>query len=407
VNLGGLGGAAVALAVVAWARPRIGPWLAAVAASAALVQLAGGRIALLVVIGVLAWALVRRGVKVALLATVAVVLGLAVAAPISTASGTGSTERLDSAARSEGVASRLENWYSARHAVADHPLLGSGPGTYLAATEKYRTPKLGRLDGGDSVYADAHNLAVEYVVTMGVVGLVALIAFALLAGRRAGGAMLAVALALLVAHAVQPQNVGLTPLLFLVLGAAGPRSPGHEVAVRTWPLRLVLVPLALGATGVLLFADHELRQSDLDFTESQARAAERLLPRWKEPAALLSRNFLYLGIVKDDQAEQYFEQSEQWRREAVRREPYDASMWFRLGDLQLRRLEVAEAETSFRRALAANPTSASARVGLGHTFLLKKEDATALEWLEDALTFIPNPEARADVEKLITDARAR
>lgn len=402
VNLGALAGAVLALALIAWARPRVGAWMLIVVLGAGSIQLAGSRIALILTGGLLVWTFLRRGVTAGALATVAVGLGLLVATPLSSMSGVGSVERLETGVRSEGVASRIENWYSARHAVTQRPLFGSGPGTYLAATSSHRTPRLGRLDGGDNVYADAHNLPVEYSVTTGVLGLVALGAFLLFALRRARGPMLAVAIALFVSHLVQPQHVGLTPMMFLAAGAAVAR-PAMPPTRGLRPLWLASTPLALAITGTFLFADHQLRQSALDFTASQALTAERLLPDWKDPPSLLSRNYLYEAITRG-QDEDYYDKAERWRRVAARREPFDAPTWYRLGDLQLRRSKFAQAEESFRRALTENPTSANARVGLGQALLLQGDRDAALGWYREALPYLRDPNVIADVQSLIAES---
>ena len=50
----------------------------------------------------------------------------------------------------------------ATHAIRDHPVLGAGPGRFLAATGKYQTLKLTNADVLDQQFVDAHNIIVEY-----------------------------------------------------------------------------------------------------------------------------------------------------------------------------------------------------------------------------------------------------
>src|SRR5205085_7024689 len=129
---------------------------------------------------------------------------------------------------SGGVRPRVETWLSARHVLARHPFLGSGPGRFRAATSRYRTLRLVRAGGADRLFADGHNLAVEYAVTTGLPGLALLGVWLALAVRRAGWRppLAGFALVVLAMHALEPQNVALTPLAFLALGAAAPLTDG-------------------------------------------------------------------------------------------------------------------------------------------------------------------------------------
>jgi O-antigen ligase len=140
----------------------------------------------------------------------------------------------------------------ATRAVADRPVLGWGPGStqsaYLANATEAEVRSTTRL------WADAHDLPLETLVTSGILGLLALVAVLGLAGIRAlrgppERAWAVGAAAALGAYALfEPVNLVLTPLLFFFLAVAGRSAPdamadGTDRAPRG-------VPRARGRHGV-------------------------------------------------------------------------------------------------------------------------------------------------------------
>ncbi|MGI8792053.1 MAG: O-antigen ligase family protein [Acidimicrobiales bacterium] len=298
-----------------------------------------------------------------------------------------------------GAAARLRNWEIGVDAFGDRPVLGSGPGTYALATSALRTPELAKAEGPDRIFADAHNLVVEYAVTTGALGLLALAAFGVLLLKDARDRpLLWFGIGLLAVHAVEPQHVTLTPFAFLAIGAASrrQRSPSPP-----WWARAVAVIPALVLGVLLLVGDYQLHQSDLDFTQDQAATALRILPRWKEPASLQARNVLYEAIVTRSGAK--FEESREWRAEAARREPTDPSVWGKLADMDMRMGDPEAAVTNFERGLRANPVSVSIRLGLIEALTALGRNAEAAAVVLEAQALAPNPE---QVETLDAYARA-
>src|SRR5207249_1102745 len=130
--------------------------------------------------------------------------------------------RVSDTASGGGIGQRWATWKAGAHAVAHRPVLGAGPGRFGAATLPYRTLATVRQGQADAYYVDAHNIVVEYAATTGLFGLAALLAWVTLMFRGASGPLLAFAAVLLVLHLTEPMSVGVTPLAFLALGAAGP-----------------------------------------------------------------------------------------------------------------------------------------------------------------------------------------
>jgi tetratricopeptide (TPR) repeat protein len=261
-----------------------------------------------------------------------------------------------------GATARLRAWASAGHAIGDHPLLGSGPGRFRAATSAYRDLALVHAEGADRRFIDAHNLAVEYATTTGLLGVAALAAWLFAACRRARGPLLALGAA---------GRVDVVPLGRARAGATA-----------------LLVVVALAAAGRLIFGDFELDQARLDFRASAARAAVRALPPWPEPADLASRVALYRSITTH--APDARREALRWSGAATRRDPTDPTAWSDLGEAQLYFGEAAPAERSFRRALRWDPWSVRALNGLANAALARGDRLGARRALQRSLLADPH-----------------
>jgi O-antigen ligase len=280
----------------------------------------------------------------------------------------------------------------------DRPL-GYGPGRFVEVSSPATTLRQAKVSP-DTTYADAHNLFVEHLATTGLPGVALLIGFLCLAARRARGPMLAFAAGGLIVYLMEPQSLAVTPVIFLALGAA-------SVAPQpTRGSRLVLAPL-LGAIGllvaVLLVGDVALRQADLDFQLDDARLADRALFAWPEASSRLGVVSFFRATTQassDDPA--LLGASERAFRRAAQRDPDIATSWNNLADLQLYRHEVPGARVSFTRALAANPWSLRALVGLAAVETIDGNEKAAADHLAAASRIVP-----ASVAKQMVDRRLR
>src|SRR5947207_738697 len=172
-------------------------WGAVTVIVAAALQLSGSRFALglAVVVAVLT---VVRWRREALLAVGALVLGLLLGIGIGAGGGTTSgSGRVQAGGESVGATARVRAWAAADHAIADQPLLGSGPGRFRAATSRYRDVALVHAEGADRLFVDAHNIFVEYTTTTGILGVIAFAVWLAMACRRAKGPFLNFALLVL------------------------------------------------------------------------------------------------------------------------------------------------------------------------------------------------------------------
>jgi O-antigen ligase len=139
----------------------------------------------------------------------------------------------------EANRNRLLIWQAVPRMVADHPLLGTGFGTFLQAYPRYRSPEATELSP-----PFAHNLLLNFAAETGVVGLVALVALCTVSllsawrwaqrsppsaeGRGPGIAVLAALLALLTNQlfdgSIMSVHLGFGFFALLVLGPLGART---------------------------------------------------------------------------------------------------------------------------------------------------------------------------------------
>jgi O-antigen ligase len=155
---------------------------------------------------------------------------------------------------------RFTVWRVLAGSALDRPILGWGPGTtqavYLhdaSAADVARTTR---------IWADAHDLFLETLVSSGLLGLLALLALVVLVVPRAWHApperawALAAAVALAAYSLVEPVGIVLTPLLFLFAGiATGPPTQAAVPPRRT--VRLVgagVIIVAIAVSGLIVVA---------------------------------------------------------------------------------------------------------------------------------------------------------
>lgn len=342
-----------------------------VALLAAAVQMSGARAAFVLLVVVGGWAARGSGRRLGALVLIAVVVGSLVGGALQDNAGAAAAARV----QDSGPGPRLQYWGAGVRAAIDRPVAGYGPGRWRAATSPYRTLEVVRAGGPDRLYADAHNLPVEYLVTTGLVGLALLLAWLALVVRdvwRPARPDAAVAAGTLLAvHMVEPQHVVLTPIMLLLAAVAGSRrdpGPSRWGVVAT----VLLGVLALVAGGRVLTGDLLYRRAELDFDLDRMQTASALLWPWPNPVSAESRIHAYQARTLKKTSE--LEAAVDAARRARVREPGNPIRTIAVASLlsQLGRHEAAAAE--FARALQLDPWSKLALLGR----------ATALEQLDRA-----------------------
>ena len=340
-------------------------WLAAAALVAGALELSGSRIALVVGLVAVLWLAYRCGPKRGAMFAGVVVLGvlLAVAIPTRTAS-TGGSQRLASDTTA-GLGPRLGTWADAAGAIVERPIQGYGPGRYFAATAPRTSLEVARYGGGDQLYGDAHNFVVEYATTTGLVGLFLFLAWMWFAVRRARGPLLGFAAVVAVTMLLEPQYVGLTPVVAAALGASAPPIDRSTISPRARHL-FALVAGILGLIGavlgfVLVTGDIAFKDAITSGSRTQLVRADERFPPWPEVSGLRAQiDGLAAGRTgARADADRAFASS----RAAIRRDPADPKWWWRLGQFEEQFGTPARADAAFRQALERNPWSTQALAG--------------------------------------------
>jgi len=352
--------------------PRMWSPLAALVAAG--VEVSGSRFAIaLLVVAVVAGAVtVGRGPALALV--VAVIVGIGAGAALAHAGNQQTSSARVASGTADGLRPRLETWIAAPREIARHPLVGVGPGRFRAASGPRRTLALARTEGPDRVFDDAHDIVVEYAVTTGLPGMVAVIGFLILAVLLAGwrSPLGGFGVLILVMHLVQPLHSCLTPLALLALGVAGGahRQLPSRLPAAAWT---VMGTVATVAAAVLTVGSVRMASgvNTLAAERANATAARKLLGWWSEPYTYSAAVEL-LAVQADPSV---VITATQFRAAAAAREPDDPLAWGNLATLEETRGLTALAERDYRQALLDNPWSVAVLDRLGP--LLAKEGRKA------------------------------
>ena len=292
------------------------------------------------------------------------------------------------------VEQRLDAWSAGVQAAFDRPL-GTGPGRFVEASSPRTTPRQAAASP-DTDYIDAHNIVIEYVGTTGLLGGLALLVFLVLSIRQSTGLLLIGALAMLMVYLMQPQSLAVTPVIFLLVGAASRQPNDH--AIRWLPTAAIAVP-AVVVGAILAVGDFTLRQADLDFEIEDGRAAARLLAPWPQPVSKAGQIAFYRATSGPQRSERGLDEAVRRLRAAASRDPALATSWNNLADLQLFRRDLPGATASFERALEANPWSLRANVGLASVAALDGDLGTMAQYVDRASRIAP----RSRVEAMVAD----
>jgi tetratricopeptide (TPR) repeat protein len=290
--------------------------------------------------------------------------------------------------------------------IRDHPLLGTGPGTFPLVLGRYQQVSYvtGRY---------VHNAWLEFAAEMGLpftalilLGFGMTVRRALRSVRGEGQdeapLRLGIAAAVLAsaAHALLDIDWSLPAIAFplsLLLGsvwAGGGRGETGERSAAALPARVMHGAAALAAAAAFLLGATRsfavslqqegraaLAQGALDEAEGAFRAAGRLNPFWYAPGRWLGEVALLRGKEGEAVAEM---------AAAARLNPSDGESSFHLGRALWAAGRMAEAETALRRAVALDPASRLEFYGtLGDFLAATGRPAEALQWYRRAAELFP------------------
>lgn len=371
-------------------------WFTAAGALAFAIQSTGTRFTLIVIPFILLVAATRLGAKRGLLLALIVVAatGAGVVA-LDDAATASSVERLATTASEANE--RIETWKAAAEAFSAKPFIGWGPGLFLDATAPGQSQELAAATADSTLFVDGHNLAIEYGVTTGLLGVVALasfLGFSLLRGR---GPLLPFVLVLLAFHALQPQSSSTSPLLFLALGAS--IGDGRRPPVSGRYLSAVLASVGLLAGGVFLYGDITFSAATADWRFEDATTAARILPQWPEPAAQVARVKFFESVAAGTPGAD--EEALEWLEKAAMADPADPGGWNELGfaEAALGNLDVAKGH--FLRALESDPWSVQALVSLADLALIEGDLPAARMWADKAASVSTSRQVDELMERVV------
>jgi hypothetical protein len=223
---------------------------------------------------------------------------------------------------------RPELWEAAWDQYRDHPVLGSGPGTYEQYWNLHRPiPHIVR---------DAHSLYLETLGELGIVGLVLLV--------------VVFGAPLVAAFAARREP--------LAVGALGGYVAYLVHAGIDWDWELMGVTLPALACGVALIA---LRPSPAaprvpGLGVRYAGAAAAVVLAGIAVVGLVGASATSASQAATEDAPPDYGEAEQQARKARRWAPWSSEPWQRLGEAQLARGELVAARESFRKAIDKEPS---------------------------------------------------
>lgn len=319
----------------------------------------------------------------------------------------------------ESVAARRLIWQSVAALIGQRPLLGYGPDSLEIVFPSVFPPALVYYQGRQVFVDRAHNFLLDWAVTTGVPGLLALLLLLL-------GFCLFMARAL--RRARQPERRALLAGIFAaVLASMANNLSSFDVtatAVATWVLlglgmglarplpnqrarprgQAVLLPLLLGCTLLAaglgwaavqtLRADVAARSAALAAAAGQwpsaAAAADRAVLLWShEPAHHAQRAQVYQALAASNSAAAAYalgQADEAWRT-AVALRPGDLNLWLQTAQFYaaLGPAGRGPAGDAFRQAQALAPNHAVVAAAWGRSALQNGDAATAVPLLRRAV----------------------
>jgi O-antigen ligase len=336
--------------------------------------------------------------------------------------GSGLGSRLSQGTSSPGFGLRLHIWHVAARALVHHPFIGAGPGLFEAATAPLLSQGLARQLGPNRFFSDAHNVLVEVTVTTGVLGLLCFLTWVGSALIRGRNALVLFAVAVLAVELVEPLYIGITPLVFLALGAcqfqlATANSPGPVASpeVNEPPLmpmgRLDLSVLVLGALfigGTMVVGDAALAKAPPNaYVMSEAQRANELLPYWPQSSTAEATMYDFLAATHQAPAEhrRYLSVAVSYLRESVQRAPFDPETYATLGTAEELLGDDSAARQAFEQSLEDDPWAAAAFDGLARLDANERNWRGAIAEYELELSVVASPPDRKGIQANLQQVR--
>jgi O-antigen ligase len=352
---------------------------------------------------------VRRSVAFCALTLVSLLAGALFA---SWSNAGGSIARVAGSTSEETFGQRLMAWREGLRAFTHHLLIGAGPGQFRSVTSFLFPLSFVKPSPGE-VFTDGHNFIIEYLVTTGILGTLALVCWFAVIFSKARGPLVVAAVVLIAIELAEPLDAAVFPVALAALGAAGPlshyespRQAADKVSFRRpedgpAPFRfavraivgafavvgLVAGSLLIAGDGLMLRGQGQRSLAQDTLALGNGSTANTLLSAWPDPAQLLSETHFYLGL--GDHPGQRL-QAVHWAEVAVSRDPTNSSLLVMLSSYELVAGEYRAAQQSALQSWSYLPWYPSALNNLGIASEVLGEKAQAHHWFGLSLEVAPN-----------------
>ena len=191
------------------------------------------------------------------------------------------TNTADRFASGGGSSERIALWKATVSGLAERPFLGWGAGRARPAIEHHLTAGFVRLyqrDDISEVWTDVHNVVLQMLVTVGIIGVALLTLFVVVAFRKSDFGLALAAAAISVNWLLQPSTLSSLAIAAIFLGASAARI-AKPVAIGLPPGRWVRivtgasVTVGLAAAMALVVADVHLRHAVQSGDQGAVRSA--------------------------------------------------------------------------------------------------------------------------------------
>jgi O-antigen ligase len=326
--------------------------LAGVTFFALAIGLSGSRVSIVAIVAASAavcwWARSLRSLRV----PIAVLVGLvsSVSLQRSVQLGTDTVGRFSAG----GTGDRTAIWRASLSAIGERPLLGWGPGRIRPAIQHHFTPEFVRLyqtDDFSLAWNDVHNVILQMLIAVGIIGVVLLAAFVVMALRRSDFTLSLAAVAISINWLLQPASLSSLAIAAIFLGASAKRlaASSDPAKRRHDAVAVSSVVLGLIVALALVTADLRLRHA----VESGDRAAVRAAAGWfgDDPYVI---DIFVLGSYRPDVASELPARVAAARR-AAEAEPDVPMWWNELAMTQWDSEDFAGMRVSIEKALELQP----------------------------------------------------
>jgi len=249
---------------------------------------------------------------------------------------------------------RAELWRAGLSAFRERPVVGWGLGRVRPAIQHFFSPAFVRLfqtDDFSETWTDVHNVVIQMLVSVGVIGVVLLLAFVVLAGRRADFTLSLAAVAISINWLLQPTGLYSLAVVALLLGAAGTRVSISDDRAHRWLQLLTASCVALGvfAALFLLVADVRLRAA----VQGDDNAGIRSASAWFVDDTFVIDRFVLDSYSRDVAGEGVLREAT--ARHLTELEPDVPTWWAELAMTQWENGDYAGMRTSIDTAMALQP----------------------------------------------------